>query len=135
MDKGKREKLEAAGFKFGDAEDFLGLNECERRMVDLRVRLARTIRRLREQEEVSQTVLARRISSSQSRVAKIEAASPDVSIDLSIRALYALGGGMDVIDEVREQLAGTQAQKSKSAKTRKASPRIKPGKSKVPSGA
>lgn len=35
MDKKKREKLEAAGWRFGDAADFLGLNEEERRLVDL----------------------------------------------------------------------------------------------------
>jgi len=66
--------------------------EEERMLVELRVKLARAIRRRREQSNLSQKQVATRIKSSQPRVAKIEAASPDVSLDLSIRALFAAGG-------------------------------------------
>lgn len=40
---------------------------------------------------MTQTELARRIKSSQSRVAKMEAADGSVSLDLLIRSLLALG--------------------------------------------
>jgi transcriptional regulator with XRE-family HTH domain len=40
---------------------------------------------------MSQTELARRINSSQSRVAKMEAGDPSVSLDVLIRALLGLG--------------------------------------------
>jgi hypothetical protein len=37
MNKREREALEAAGFRIGDAEDFLELTDEERRLVELRV--------------------------------------------------------------------------------------------------
>jgi transcriptional regulator with XRE-family HTH domain len=40
---------------------------------------------------VTQAVLARKLGSSQSRVAKIEAGDPSVSLDLMVRALLTLG--------------------------------------------
>jgi predicted XRE-type DNA-binding protein len=94
MDKAKRERLEAAGFRIGDAEEFLGLTEEERRLVELRLAVSRTVRRLREQEGVTQKQLAAKLKSSQSRVAKIEAGSADVSLDLLFRALFATGGSL-----------------------------------------
>lgn len=94
MDKAKRKALEAAGFRIGDAAEFLGLNEEERRLVELRVAISRTVRRLREEQHLTQRQLAARIQSSQSRVAKIEAAATDVSLDLQFRGLFALGGSL-----------------------------------------
>jgi DNA-binding XRE family transcriptional regulator len=92
MDKEMRERLQAAGFRVGDAEVFLGLTEEERRLVELRLAVSRTARRLREKQGMTQQQLAAKLKSSQSRVAKIEAAAADVSLDLSIRALFAVGG-------------------------------------------
>jgi transcriptional regulator with XRE-family HTH domain len=92
MDKETRARLEAAGFKVGDAADFLGLTDDERRLVELRLAVSRAVRRMREKYGVTQQQLATRLKSSQSRVAKIEAAAADVSLDLSFRALFAAGG-------------------------------------------
>src|SRR5207237_10142367 len=92
MDKETRARLEGAGFWFGDAEDFLGLNDEERQMVELRLQLSRLVRRLREESGLTQLKLAQKMKSSQSRVAKIEAGEADVSLDLSFRALFAAGG-------------------------------------------
>ena len=94
MDKKKREALEASGFRFGDAADFLGLTDEESRLVDLRLTVSRTIRRLRERQHITQQMLAAKLKSSQSRVAKIEAGSTDVSLDLLFRGLFALGGDL-----------------------------------------
>jgi predicted XRE-type DNA-binding protein len=94
MDKETRKRLEAAGFRLGDAEDFLGLTDEERRLVELRLAVSRTVRRLREQQGMTQQQLAAKLKSSQSRVAKVEAAAADVSLDLSIRALFAAGGSL-----------------------------------------
>jgi predicted XRE-type DNA-binding protein len=94
MDKKKRAALEAAGFRVGDAEDFLGLTEAERRLVELRVNLSRTVRRLREEQQLTQKQLAAKLKSSQSRVAKIELGAADVSLDLLFRGLFTLGGGL-----------------------------------------
>jgi predicted transcriptional regulator len=57
------------------------------------LRLARGVRERRERLGRSQAVLAREIGSSQSRVAKMEAADPTVSIDLLVRTLLAFGAG------------------------------------------
>ena len=87
----KKRRLEAAGMKVGSADEFLGLSETESAMVSLRLALAEEVRRRRVAQRVSQSELARRLGSSQSRVAKLEAAEPDVSLDLLFRALLATG--------------------------------------------
>jgi len=84
--------LEAAGFRVGDAEDFLALTDEVRHLFELRLAVSRAVRQRREQCGVTQQQLATKLKSSQSRVAKIEAAAPDVSLDLSFRALFAAGG-------------------------------------------
>jgi predicted XRE-type DNA-binding protein len=88
----KRKSLGKAGFRIGDAEGFLELTDEERSIVELRLAVSRTIRQLRGKRRLSQTQLATKLGSSQSRVAKIEAAAKDVSLDLLFRGLFALGG-------------------------------------------
>lgn len=94
MDKKTRDRLTAAGFRIGDAADFLGLSDEERQLVELRVEVSKAIRRRRREHSLSQKQLAVKLKSSQSRVAKIEAAASDVSLDLSFRALFAAGGNL-----------------------------------------
>lgn len=94
MHKAKRQAVTAAGFRVGDADEFLGLTEDERRLVELRVSLSRTVRRLREGQSLTQQQLADRLQSSQSRVAKIEVGASDVSLDLLFRSLFAVGGAL-----------------------------------------
>ena len=53
--------------------------------------LANALRRQRVRKRWTQTHVAKRLGSSQSRVAKMEAADPSVSLDLLVRALIALG--------------------------------------------
>lgn len=87
----KKEKLERAGWKVGDAKDFLKLSDTEAALVDVRVSLARELRRRRLSRSMSQAALARRIGSSQSRVARMEAGHPSVSLDLLIKSLFTAG--------------------------------------------
>lgn len=91
MRKDKRGRLERAGWKVGDAKDFLGLTDAEMAIIDLRVSLAAELRRRRLARKLSQAALAKRIGSSQSRVAKMEAGDPSVSLDLLIRSLLTSG--------------------------------------------
>src|SRR5262249_23971662 len=102
MDSATRKRLETAGFRVGDAGDFLGLSDAERRLVELRLAVSRAVRKARERAGVTQHQLATSLRWSQSRVAKIEAAEPGVSLDLSIRALFAAGGELsDLVKVVR----------------------------------
>jgi ribosome-binding protein aMBF1 (putative translation factor) len=92
MQKEKRNALKKAGFRIGNAEDFLELTKEERQLVELRYLVSKTVRRIRATRHLSQQQLAARLKSSQSRVAKIEAAAGDVSLDLMFRGLFAVGG-------------------------------------------
>src|SRR4051794_19728284 len=53
MDARKKARLEAAGFKFGDAGDFLELSDAERAVVEMRVSLARRLREKRVKAHLS----------------------------------------------------------------------------------
>jgi DNA-binding transcriptional regulator YiaG len=91
MKKTKRARLEAHGWRFGSAADFLGLTAEEAAFVETKLALSHSLRNRRTAQHLSQSALAKRLNSSQSRVAKMEAADPTVSVDLLLRALFALG--------------------------------------------
>jgi transcriptional regulator with XRE-family HTH domain len=57
----------------------------------MRLALSRALRERRVGGGLSQSDLAARMGSSQSRIAKMEAAHSSVSLDLLIRSLLALG--------------------------------------------
>lgn len=92
MDAAKRKALQAAGWKIGDAADFLEMNDPERQLLDARVELALAVRRQREARNLTQKELGVRINTSQPRIAKIERAATDVSLDQLVRAFTAAGG-------------------------------------------
>jgi hypothetical protein len=100
MKSAKKQRLEAAGFKVGSPDEFLGLTPEESTLVSLRLSLAEQVRSRRLRLHCSQTELARRIGSSQSRIAKLEAAESDVSLDLLFRALFATGAKMSDVGKV-----------------------------------
>ncbi len=87
----KKMQLERKGWKFGDAKEFLDLTGEEAAYVELKLRLADSLRARRQRRRLTQTQLARLVCSSQSRVAKMEAGDTSVSIDLLVRSLLALG--------------------------------------------
>jgi len=89
--KAKKERLESAGWRVGDAAEFLELTSEEAAFVELKLALAQYVRELRGAHGWTQAQVARRLGSSQSRVAKMEAADPSVSLDLLVKALLALG--------------------------------------------
>jgi DNA-binding XRE family transcriptional regulator len=91
MDKAKKERLTTAGWRSGDAADFLELSAEEATFVELKLALADYLRELRTRHAWTQSQVARRLGSSQSRVAKMEAADASVSLDLLVKSLLALG--------------------------------------------
>ena len=91
MRKEKIKKLERKGWKVGSAEDFLNLSPEESAYIDLKLNLSAHLRKLRAEQNLTQTELARLLHSSQSRVAKIETGDSTVSLDLIIKSLLVLG--------------------------------------------
>lgn len=87
----KRKRLEAKGWRVGTTRDFLDLSPDEEAYVELRLRLAEGLKQRRLRRNLTQTEFARVVRSSQSRIAKMEAGDPTVSVDLLIRSLFALG--------------------------------------------
>ena len=91
MDSAKRKRLAAAGWRVGTAQEFLGLSPDEAAFVEVKLTLSARVRDERARLGLTQKALAKRLGSSQSRVAKLEAGDPTVSLDLLARALIALG--------------------------------------------
>ncbi|MBA3573135.1 MAG: XRE family transcriptional regulator [Pyrinomonadaceae bacterium] len=92
MDAKRRKAIEEAGWSIGDAADFLEMTAEERQLLDARVELALAIRRQRQSCGLSQKELGAKLKTTQPRVAKIERAASDVSMDQLIRAFTAAGG-------------------------------------------
>jgi len=91
MQVSKRKKLEAAGWKVAGAAEFLGLTPEESAYIDMKLALSHSLRQRRLKKNLSQVELAKMVHSSQSRIAKMEAGDPSVSIDLIMKSLLALG--------------------------------------------
>ena len=108
MRKAKKTRLENAGWRVGSARDFLGLSKEEVALIEMKLGLAQSLRRRRVARKLTQAQLAKRLGSSQSRVAKMEAAEPSVSIDLLVRALLEMGA-------TRSQVARAMAKQPRRA--------------------
>lgn len=91
MNRAKRTRLTRAGWRVGSPRELLGLSTGEAAFIELKLSLGTTLRSVREAHGLTQAAVARRIGSSQSRVAKMEAGDLSVSSDLLIRALFELG--------------------------------------------
>ena len=103
MDTKKRARLETAGWTVGDAAEFLELTPAEHEMVEIRLALGRSLKAQRQKKHLTQSALAKRLGSSQSRVAKMESGDTSVSLDLLIQGLLALDATRK---EVAKVLAG-----------------------------
>ena len=91
MHQSKRKRLESKGWKVGTVQDFLALSHPEAAYIELKLSLAENLRKRRRMLKITQTGLAKRLQSSQSRIAKMEAGDPSVSLDLLVRSLLTLG--------------------------------------------
>jgi DNA-binding XRE family transcriptional regulator len=91
MDNRKRKRLESAGWRVAGTEEFLGLNDEETAIVELKLGLANAVKEKRAGQRLTQDQLGKLLGSSQSRIAKIEAADSSVSIDLMVRSLIRMG--------------------------------------------
>ena len=91
MDKRKKERLAKKGWKTGSVAEFLDLSAEESAYIEMKLALSEKLRERRRRKKLTQAELAKAIESSQSRVAKMEAGDPTVSIDLLVKSLLALG--------------------------------------------
>ena len=91
MDSRKMKKLRAKGWVVGGAKEFLQLSDEETRYIELKLALSEGLKSERLKQNVTQVELAKMIGSSQSRVAKMEAGDPSVTVDLLLKALLTLG--------------------------------------------
>lgn len=94
----KKERLEAAGWKETSVVDFLGLTASDMEWIYMRESMVETLRTLRATSGLTQQALAKELSTSQSRIAKMEASDPSVSLDLLMRAIFHLGGTFDAVN-------------------------------------
>jgi DNA-binding XRE family transcriptional regulator len=104
MDITKQTRLEAAGWKVGNAADFLELTLEEATIVEMRVLLSRHLKE-RRKGLMTQAELATKMSSSQSRIAMAENGDSSVSIELLIRAMLATGASAQEIGQIIASVA------------------------------
>lgn len=105
MEKAKRKRLEAKGWKVGTAGEFLELSAEEARYIELKLALSEHLKQRRIRKRLTQEQLANLMSSSQSRVAKMEAGDPSVSLDLLVRSLLTLGASEKDLAKVIAEVA------------------------------
>jgi DNA-binding XRE family transcriptional regulator len=91
MRKSNAEKrVKALGWKDGTVAEFLKLSPEESALIEIKLAWSRKLRELREQR-MTQAQLAKKLNSSQSRIAKAETGDSSVSIELLVRAMLATG--------------------------------------------
>ena len=90
--KTRKQRLKDAGFEATSVQDFLDLSDEEISFIAMKLGLARALKRYRTMKlNMSQHQLAELIGSSQSRVAKMEAGDPSVTLDLLVRSMLSTG--------------------------------------------
>ncbi|MFB2981011.1 helix-turn-helix domain-containing protein [Microseira sp. BLCC-F43] len=99
MDKLKKERLEAKGWKVGTVSEFLELTPEENALIEIKLALSRSLKQ-RRQQVMTQAELAGKIQSSQPRIAKAENGDASVSIELLIRAMLATGATPKEIGQI-----------------------------------
>lgn len=100
MDPIKQQQLEAQGWKVGSVEEFLELTPEESSYIEMKLALSESLRTDRKQRQLTQMDLAKLLKSSQSRVAKMEAGDPSVSLDLLVRSLLAMGASREALAQM-----------------------------------
>ena len=107
------DRLAKGGWRTGNATDFLGLSAEEIEFVELKLALSSELKDVRSEHGISQVELAQRLGSSQSRVAKMEASDPTVSVDLLIRGLLAAGASkVDIANAITKSARKRKARRT-----------------------
>jgi DNA-binding XRE family transcriptional regulator len=91
MNASRKKRLQTSGWAVGTTRDFLNLSEQESAYIEIKLRLATLLSKRRRSLGITQVAMAKKLGSSQSRVAKMEAGDPSVTIDLLVKSLIAMG--------------------------------------------
>ena len=105
MDKLKIKRLETKGWKIGTVKKFMELTPEEAALVEIKLALSLNLK-VRRQNLMTQTDLANKIHSSQSRIANAENGDASVSIELLIRAMLATGATPQDIGQIIASVQG-----------------------------
>ncbi len=92
MDAKMKARLEADGWTVGGTQSFLGLSDEDMAIIDMKLALAAVLKAQRAKQRLTQVSMAKMIHSTQSRVAKMEAADQSVSLDALVRSFLKIGG-------------------------------------------
>lgn len=91
MNAARKKRLQMSGWSVGATREFLNLSEEESAYIDIKLQLASKLSNRLRSLGITQVAMAKKIESSQSRVAKKEAGDPPVTIDLLVRSLIEVG--------------------------------------------
>jgi DNA-binding XRE family transcriptional regulator len=84
----------------GNVQEFLSLSDADMELIETRLAISRLLKSTRQRKKLTQAALAAALHTSQSRLAKMEAGDPSVSLDLLFKSLFSLG-------VTRQRLAST----------------------------
>ena len=79
------------GWVEGSVQSFLQLSDADMEFIETRLAASRLLKATRQAKSLTQKVAASKLHTSQSRLAKMEAGDPSVSLDLMFRSLFSLG--------------------------------------------
>lgn len=83
-------RLEKAGWKVSDTKEFLGLTDEESAYIEMKLDMASLLKAERTKAGLTQSDLAKKLHTSQPRVAKMENGDPSVTLDLIMKGLLSL---------------------------------------------
>jgi DNA-binding transcriptional regulator YiaG len=112
MNKQKRKRLEAKGWKTGTVTEFLGLTPEDEAWIEMKRALRDKIVELRTAQRLSQTEFAEKLGTKQPRVSKIESGDKSVGYDLLMKSLLALGATPSEIGAAITQVGRTNGKRS-----------------------
>jgi transcriptional regulator with XRE-family HTH domain len=116
MNESTRKRLEAAGARVTTVKEFLDLSDADMSFIEMKIALAKKLRETRKAANLTQEQVAKRVGSSQSRVAKMEAGDPAVTMDLLVGSLLRLGAKPQVVAETIETAIVAASSAVKAAK-------------------
>jgi len=129
MNESTRKRLEATGARVSTVKEFLDLSDADMAFIEMKIALAKKLREYRQAADLTQEQVAKRVGSSQSRVAKMEAGDPAVTMDLLVGSLLRLGARPQVVAETIEKaiLAASSAAKAAKPPGKRVSRRTRAG--------